>query len=145
MTSKFDFGTYFHACSVHFFSFILLGPLINLYTPLLSCITGAKYLCSNFLFSRLFIQFYTQNYFWAVLIFYYYCTFFSDGVVGDVAGVILAVVLYYIRASVIGVKYACYEYKAWNRVKTEKIPSKEIFGNLTLIKWLKDLQDQILS
>lgn len=76
--------------------------------------------------------------------FYYYCTFFTEGVVGDIAGVIFAIVLYYIRASVIGVKYACYGELAWNRVKKQKIPSQEIFGNLTLVKWLNDKQDQIL-
>ena len=63
---------------------------------------------------------------------------------GDYAGIVLLVVLYYIRASVIGVKYACYGDKGWNRVKKEEIPSAEIFGNLTLVKWLKDRQDQIL-
>lgn len=63
---------------------------------------------------------------------------------GDYAGVILAAILFYIRASVIGVKYGCYGEKNWNRVKTEEIPSKEIFGNLTLVKWLGDLKDQIL-
>jgi hypothetical protein len=55
----FDIGAYFHACLLHFFSFIILGPLIVLYTPLLSCITGARYLCYNFLFSRFYQQFYS--------------------------------------------------------------------------------------
>lgn len=141
--TKFDIGAYFHACLVHFFSFVILGPFINLYT-ILSCVTGAPYLCSNFLFSRIFLQFYSQNFLWLVLMFYYYCTFFTTGVVGDYAGVIFAAVLYYLRASVIGVKYACYGEAAWNRVKKQKIPSEEIFGNLTLVKWLNDKQDQIL-
>jgi hypothetical protein len=42
---------------------------------------------------------------------------------------------------VIGVKYGCYGDKAWNRIKSEEIPSKEIFGNLTLVKWLQDKKD----
>ena len=90
------------------------------------------------------MQFFTQNYLWLVLIFYYYTTWFTDGVVGDYSGILLAVVLFYIRASVIGVKYACYGEKNWNRVKTQEIPNKEIFGNLTLVKWLKDIKNQII-
>ena len=76
--------------------------------------------------------------------FYYYTTFWSEGVVGDYAGVALIGLLYYFRASVIGVKYACYGEKEWRRVKSEEIPSADIFGNLTLVKWLGDRQDQIL-
>ena len=87
------------------------------------------------------MQFYSQNFLWLILMFYYYCTFFTDGVVGDYAGIFLAFVLYFIRASVIGVKYGCYGDKAWNRIKSEEIPSKEIFGNLTLVKWLQDKKD----
>lgn len=138
MAFNFNIGTYIHVCLVHFFSFLILGPLINLYTPLLSWLTGARYLCSNFLFSRFFFQFYTQNYMWIAILLYYYCTFFTEGSVGDSAGIILAVVMFYTRASVISVKYACYGEKKWNRVKTVEIPTKEIFGNLTLVKWLGD-------
>lgn len=75
---------------------------------------------------------------WIAILLYYYCTFFTEGSVGDSAGIILAVVMFYTRASVISVKYACYGEKKWNRVKTVEIPTKEIFGNLTLVKWLGD-------
>jgi hypothetical protein len=115
--SFFNVGIYFYACSIHFVAFILLGPLINLYT-LFSCITKAPYLCSNFLFSRFYQQFYSQNFLWAILMFYYFCTFFTDGDVGDYSGLVYTVVLYFLRASVIGVKYGSYGKRNWDRVKT---------------------------
>lgn len=118
----FDRGIYIFVCLFHFFSFLILGPLVNLYTLFSGC-TGAPYLCRNFLFSRMFFQFYTQNYMWVAILLYYYCTFFTDGDVGDSGGIILAVVMFFTRASVIAVKYAVSGQQNWNRVKTEEIPT----------------------
>ena len=134
-TINFSYSQYFEFLIIHLVSFVLLGPLINIYTY---TYRKNKALMYNLQFAvRNSVSFYWQNFLFLISVFFYYVIFLGESKVGDVNSIALILISYIVRASSIAGKYATYSAEKIKYIKTKKLTYKEIEAELMLIGWFQ--------
>lgn len=131
----FSYSHYFEFFTIHILSFVILGPLINLYTLIFR---KNKHLMFNLQFApRNSISFYFQNFLWLISVYYYWVLFASNSDIKDINSLMLVCISYVIRACPIAGKYSTYPENKIKKIKEQPISYKEIESELMLIGWIQ--------
>ena len=137
---NFSGSQYCEQLVIHFTSFFILGPLINLYS-LIVC--KHKYYMSNTYFSRLGPPFVVQYLQWVSNIWMYVICFILKSEVGDFNSVFVIFFAVLTRVSTIAAKYATYPRNQMRKVRELFLTDDEITKELMAQSWMSMRMDVI--
>ena len=137
---NFSAAQYIEQLALHFSSFFLLGPFINIYS-LFFC--KHKYYMSNTYFSRLGPAFFVQLIQWVSNIWMYIIVFVIGSEVGDFNSIFVIFFAVLTRVSTIAAKYATYPKNQMRKVREVFLTDEEIAFELMGTSWLTMKMDII--
>lgn len=141
-TVNFSVKQYSEMLIIHLLAYVLLGPLINIYT--LIYWKKAPWLMNNLQFSRISYRgFYIQHFGWVFSMMYFYLFFFTDSLVADYTTLCFIIISYIVRSSSIAGKYATYPRNLYRKICETKITNKEILQELMLMGWWEQSSEVI--
>jgi hypothetical protein len=119
-TVNFSMSQYLEMVVIHLVTFILVGPLINLYTLIFR--KSAPWLMNNLQFSRInSFGFYVQMLMFMMIALFIYQFAFTDSPVADYITLSFLVINLCLRCSSVAGKYATYPKNLYRKVKMSKI------------------------